>query len=144
MDRRKFILLSGIGAGMVIIPSSLYYVSPGVKQYAAKVIEKELNYLKLESGSVGKYVDDYFQATGNNMVSTLKWKMLYYLRYNWEESTAIYDLVKYYLLSTDFFIHKMDENREIHYLGLYSPYKSPVPNPYSFIIYPPSAIGEPK
>lgn len=127
---------------MVIIPSSLYFISPGVKEFAAKLILKELYYLKLEPGSVSRYVNEYFSANANNMVDTLKWKMLYYLRFNWEKSNAIYDLVKYYLLSTDFFIYKMDENREVKYLGLYSPYKSPVPNPYSFIIYPPSSIPE--
>lgn len=143
MNRRKFIILAGVGTGMVIIPSSLYFVSPGVKKYAVKLIEKELYYLKLAPGSVTSYVNDYFAATGNNMVSTLKWKTLYYLGYNWEKSDRISDLIKYFLLSSDFFINHADESKTVHYLGLYNPYKSPVPNPYSFLLYPPEVVGEP-
>lgn len=143
MNRRKFILLAGTGTAVLIVPPALYYVAPEVRQYAVKLIEKELWYLKLEPGSVMKYANDYIAATGNNTVSALKWKMLYYLRFTAEKSDRINDLVKYFLLSTDFFINKMDENKTVHYLGLYSPYHSPVPNPYSFILHPANEVADP-
>ena len=143
MKRRKFLLLSGLAAGSVVFPASLYLLSPGVKQYAQLLIERELNYLKLEPGSVSRYVEDYFNATGNNLVSRLKWKTMYYLNFNWEKSDQILELIKYYLLSSDFFINKTDERKTVHYLGLYSPYKSPVPNPFSFALYPADQVGEP-
>jgi len=143
MKRRTFITLAGVGAGLCIVPPSLYYVAPGTHEYALKLIKKELYYLNITPGSAEKYVEDYFNKLGNDTVSTLKWKTTYYLRLNYEKSERIRDLIKYFLLSSDFFIHKTDESKPVNYLGLYSPYTSPIPNPYSFIIYPPATIKEP-
>lgn len=129
---------------MVLIPPAIYFIAPEVKSYAAKLIEDELSYLQLSSGSTEKFVIDYFNATGNDILSKMKWKTLYYLGYNWEKSDRIRDLIKYFLLSSDFFINKMDESKPVNYIGIYNPYTSPLSNPYSFILYPPSEIPEPK
>lgn len=134
--------MAGVGAGAVLVPPALYFVSPSLKKYAILLIRDELSYLELASGSVEKYVDDYFNANQNNLVSTLKWKAMYYLRMDVNDSSQLYELVKYYLLSSDFFIHKTNQNRIINYLGLYNPYKSPVPNPFSFVLYPPDDIPD--
>jgi hypothetical protein len=142
VERRTFITLAGVGAGMCFIPPALYFVAPGVKKYAAMTIERELHYLKLAPGSVTSFVDDYFLAIGNDTVSALKWKVTYYLGLDYKKSDRIRDLIKYYLLSSDFFINKTDESKVVNYLGAYSPYKSPVPNPYSFVIYPPDSIKD--
>jgi hypothetical protein len=143
MERRQFIRLAGVGTGMFVIPPALYFLAPGVKEYAVTLIKKELYYLKLAPGSVEEYVKDYFNVRKNDMVSNLKWKVTYYLQLDYKHSERSKDLIKYYLMSTDFFIHKADENKTVNYLGLYSPYTSPVPNPYSFVIYPPSEIKDP-
>jgi hypothetical protein len=143
MERRQFIRLAGVGTGMFVIPPALYFLAPGVKEYAVTLIKKELYYLKLAPGSVEEYVKDYFNVRKNDMVSNLKWKVTYYLQLDYKYSERSKDLIKYYLMSTDFFIHKADENKTVNYLGLYSPYTSPVPNPYSFVIYPPSEIEDP-
>lgn len=143
MKRRKFLLITGFAAGGILVPPALYVISPGIKQYAALLIEREFNYLKLEPGSISRYVDDYFAAGGNNMMAALRWKTLYYLSMNWEQSNLIFELVRTFLLSSDFFIHKTDESRTVRYIGLYNPYKSPVPNPFSYLLYPPDEIGEP-
>lgn len=142
MNRRKFLFLTGVATGAVVIPASVYFVSGSVKKYAVLLIEKELDYLKLEPGSVINYVDDYFQNS-NDAVSRLKFKTMYYLNINWEKSNHLKELIKYYLLSTDFFINKMDESKEVRYLGQYSPYKSPVPNPFAYTLYPPATIKNP-
>lgn len=142
MKRRKFILLAGISAGVIVVPPTLYFISPSVKKYAVGLVKKELNYLKLAKGSVENYVEDYFNANQNNLVSTLKWKTLYYLRMGVNDSSQLYELVKYYLLSSDFFIYKTDQNRTINYICLYNPYKSPVPNPFSFVLYPADKVAD--
>jgi len=142
MNRRKFLLLTGVATGAVVIPSSIYFVTGDLKKYAVLLIERQLDYLKLEPGSVSKYVNDYFQNS-NDAVARLKFKSMYYLHISWEKSNVLKELIKYYLLSTDFFINKMDENREVKYIGLYSPYKSPVPNPFAYTLYPPSTIKNP-
>jgi hypothetical protein len=139
MKRRKFLLWTGIGVGAIILPSSLYVVSGSIKKYAVLLIERQLDYLKLEPGSVAKYVDDYFKDD-NQTAARLKWKTIYYLHIHWERSDQLKELIKYYLLSSDFFINKMDESKTVRYLGLYSPYKSPLPNPFSYILYPPDTI----
>ncbi|MBC8986433.1 hypothetical protein H9X96_11655 [Pedobacter sp. N36a] len=143
MKRRKFLLLTGLASGSILIPPTLYFVSPGVKQFAALLIEREFKYLKLEPGSVAHYVDDYFAAGGNHIMTNLRWKTMYYLNMNWEDSNLIFELIRTFLLSSDFFIHKTDETRIVRYIGLYNPYKSPVPNPFSYLLYPPDEIGEP-
>lgn len=142
MKRRKFLLLIGIGTGSIIIPASLYFLSPTIKEYASLLINRELSYLKLEKGSVEKYIEDYFINAQNDLVSKLKWKAMYYLHVGPERSAVLFELVKYYLLSSDFFINKTDESKTVRYLGLYSPYTSPVPNPFSFVLYPPDQIKD--
>lgn len=142
MNRRKFLFLSGVATGAVVIPASVYFVSGSVKKYAVLLIEKELDYLKLEPGSVIKYVDDYLQ-NNNDVISRLKFKTIYYFDINWKKSNHLKELIKYYLLSTDFFINKMDESKLVRYLGQYSPYKSPVPNPFAYTLYPPATINNP-
>lgn len=134
----------GVGTGSVVLPASFYFLSPTIKEYALLLIRRELYYLKIAEGSAEQYIEDYFRSTQNDLLMKVKLKVMYFLRKGPEQSALLFELIKYFLLSSDFFIHKMDESRTVNYLGLYSPYKSPVPNPFSFIIYPPDEIGEPE
>lgn len=129
-----------MATGSVALPASLYFLSPAINEHAVLLIKRELYYLKLEEGSVERYITDYFKNANNDLMTKLKWKTMYFMRIKPEQSTTFFELVKYYLLSTDFFINRADESKEVKYLGLYSPYKSPVPNPFSFAIYPPNTI----
>ncbi|MGY3054676.1 hypothetical protein ACVWYG_002883 [Pedobacter sp. UYEF25] len=140
MKRRNFIRLSGVALGVAIIPPALYFVAPSIKEFAVTLITKELSYLQLAPNIAAQYVNDYFEHNKNNLLETAKWKTFYYLNYTIKDSNSLTELVRYFLLSTDFFIYKTDTSREINYLGLYSPYKSPIPNPFSFVIYPPTSI----
>lgn len=144
MKRRKFLRFVGVGTGVAIIPPTLYRVSPSVKKYAVQLIKDELHYLKLEPKGVEQYVEDYFSGGADAVMTNIRWKSFYYLRLTWKKSDQIMELIKYYLLSSNFFINKMDESKLVKYLGLYNPYKSPVPNPYSYILYPPETIPDPK
>lgn len=139
MNRRKFIIIAGVTAGAVVVPSSYFIVNGTIQKYAALLIKDELSYLKLEEGSVEKYVNDYFSYS-NDIFFKMKLKSMYYLNITWKNSNLIKELIKTYLLSSDFFINKMDENKVVRYLGLYSPYKSPVPNPFAYTLYPPDQI----
>jgi len=49
-------------------------------------------------------------------------------------------IVRNFLLSTDFFIHKMDTDSDIRYIGLHNPYKRPCSNPFSNIYYDANTI----
>ncbi|MEQ7799518.1 hypothetical protein ABDJ41_06860 [Pedobacter sp. ASV1-7] len=142
MKRRSFLLLVGVGTGSIAVPASLYFLSPAINEHAVLLIKRELYYLKLEEGSVEKYVADYFRSAHNNLLAKLKWKAMYYMQIKPDQSAIFFELVKYYLLSTDFFINKADESKVVRYLGLYNPYKSPVPNPFSFTLYPPDTVKD--
>ena len=91
-------MLTGVTTGCIVIPASVYFLTGNVNKYSCLLIKKQLHYLKLEEGSVEKYVND--------------------------------------------FINKMDESRVVKYLGLYSPYKSPVPNPFAYTLYPPEKVQD--
>lgn len=142
MERRRFLLLIGVGTGSIVAPASFYFLSPTINEHAVLLIKRELNYLKLQEGSVERYIEDYFKHAHNDLIAKIKWKAMYYMRIRPQQSATFFELVKYYLLSSDFFINKADQTREVKYLGLYSPYKSPVPNPFSFVLYPPESILE--
>lgn len=119
-----------------MLPPALYLSSPSIKKYAAELIFKELHYLKLDHAGVYQYVTDYFGTSSNNTIANLRWKTFYYIGLGPYSSNQIFEMIKYYLLSSDFFINKTNERKIVNYLGLYSPYRSPVPNPYSFVLYP--------
>ncbi|MFC4210491.1 hypothetical protein ACFOWA_04825 [Pedobacter lithocola] len=136
MERRSFLLLSGVLVGMVAIPPSLYFVSPSIKKYAARLIEKELSYLKLDKEGLNNYINDYFTSGANNIMANVKWKVLYYGRSNSNNSNNVNDLLRYYLLSTDFFLNQMNVEKTVKYLGIFDPYKSPIANPFSYILLP--------
>jgi len=136
MKRRNFILLTGVATGMVIIPPSLYFISPDLKKYAKMLINRELSYLKLDPKGLDLYIEDYFKNSANNTLSTIKWKILYFLGYDSKNSERINDLLKFYLLSTDFFVNGKDIYKPVKYIGIFDPYKSPIPNPYSYILLP--------
>lgn len=48
-------------------------------------------------------------------------------------------IVTSFLLSTDFFINKMNPNLPVHYVGLYNPYKTSCTNPFSNLHFSPNA-----
>lgn len=141
MNRRRFMTMAGIGTGLLILPPALYISSPSLRKYAGRLIREELYYLKLEPAGVDRYVDDYFNTSANNAVTNIRWKTYYYLGMKADRSDQILELIKYYLLSSDFFINKADESKQVNYLGLYNPYKSPVPNPFCALLYPQESTG---
>jgi len=133
MKRRNVLkIIAGLAGGAVIIPSGLYVLSPGLKKYAEQKIHKELSYLNLDSSGVTKFVNDYFAAPPTYK-DNIKWKVYYYLNTSVYESDNLFEMVRAYLLASDFFLNKMDVSKPVHYLGLFDAYKSPVPNPFSYI-----------
>lgn len=134
MKRRSLIKLFGaLTGGAVLLPAGLYFASPDMKEYARDLIFKELDYLKLESRGVARFVDDYFKADSFNLKNSLRWKYYYFSRMEIGKSDNLFQLVKIYLLSTDFFIRGADVETPVQYLGLFNPYKSSMPNPFSYI-----------
>ena len=134
MNRRKAIKLIGItSAGGILLPTGMYLASPGTKKYAAQVILNTLDYMRLDRQGVFDFVNDYFHGTAIDLSTNLRWKAYYFSGTNVKRSDNLFELVRSYLLSSDFFINGNDVNKEVKYLGLFNPYKSSMPNPYSYI-----------
>lgn len=137
MKRRKLLkILGGAAGGAVLVPSGLYFASPGIRYFAEKIIYRHLGYLKLDPGGVSQFVEDYFKGMPDSFINTIRWKTYYYLNIKARNSINIFQLTRCYLLASDFFQHKMDTKRTIKYIAPYDPYKSPVPNPFSYIHLP--------
>ncbi|RYE18905.1 MAG: hypothetical protein EOP45_13415 [Sphingobacteriaceae bacterium] len=107
----------------------------------SKVTSKELILFciqieQLDKAGVSNYIKDYFKNGSNNVMANVKWKVLYYSRSDSNNSNNINDLLRYYLLSTDFFLNQMDVSKPVNYIGIFDPYKSPIANPYSYILLP--------
>lgn len=135
MERKTFLRYSGLLGLAAIIPPSLYLISPSMKKQAISSIHKELHYLTLDPAGVEQYVDDYFNDPDFSLSSKLRWKVLYYMRYDTKKSNQLFALVKFYLLSSDFFVNKMDKRKVVQYVGLYNPYKTKFPNPFSYVLH---------
>lgn len=126
---------------MVAVPS-LGFLSTSVKQAAIGIIKNELHYLKLDEPGIAQFVDDYYRNhyINNNFKAQLKLRSYYYLHVKPEKSFMVQELVENYLLSTDFFVNKMDESREVNYISLYTPYLRPCAHPFSAMHYPPAVV----
>lgn len=133
MNRRFFLKLTGAGAAMVVLPG-MGFVYASYHQAAKGLILNELDYLNLDEEGVAHFVQDYAKGKSDNYL--LKIRGLYMLRSSAGKSKIVEELVKDYLLSTDFFRNRMDESKTVKYLGLYDPYKTPCANPFSAAYYP--------
>ncbi len=107
---------------------------------ATGIIMKELNYLTLDKPGVEQYAADYLRYENSTPQIQTKLKLYYLSGIGSNKSSIISSLVEKYLLSTDFFLNKMDESRTVKYAGYYNPYKSPCTNPFSSLYYPAEQI----
>ena len=134
MNRRSFLKISGISAALVAIPGvSILYGS--TRTCAVELILKEFSFLKINPDDVEKYVDDFYAYFPQT--ESTSWQMKIKARYYFNvESSSSTMLVNGFLTGSDFFYNKMDENREIKYMGLYNEYTRPCANPFSHLFYP--------
>ena len=135
MKRRNFLKIGGISAALVALPGvSLIYASS--KSCAIDLILKEFHFLKVNPDDVEQYVNDIYSQfeEEKNTLWEMKIKAHYYFNV---QSTSSRGLVKGFLQATDFFYNKMDEGKDVKYLGLYNAYQRPCANPFSHLYYPP-------
>ena len=134
MRRRNFLKLAAAGTAAGVALPAGWYKATSLQQAAAGIITRELSYLKLEPKGVRQFVDEYFKDPMSQFPST-KVKLYYFLHTGVEQS-MVADMTSKYLLSSDFFINKMDENRTVQFQRFYNPYRSPCANPFSSLHYP--------
>lgn len=137
MKRRNFLKIAGIGGALLALPITAFFAAKSVKDIAFDLITGELHYLKLDEEGVRQYVHDYLEMDRPDFLSKLKWKSYYLLNFDSNDSGNVRYLVSYYLLSSDFFLNKMDESKTVRYLGINQKYTSPCSSHFSFFLYPP-------
>lgn len=136
LKRRKFLEIAGIGAAVVLLPISVFLAVKSLEDIAVDLITNEFDYLKLDPDGVRKYVQDYLQKDKPGIASSIKWRSYYVLNFHSKDSDNIKFLVTYYLLSSDFFINKMDESKTVRYMGINHQYTAPCSSHFSYLIFP--------
>jgi hypothetical protein len=132
MKRRKFLTIAGAGSAAAIL--SFTFVSYDFETVATRLITKELSFLRLDRAGVARFVSDYSKNKNTSYRLIVKGYSLLGIRSS--QSGKIRQLVSSYLLSTDFFANRMDEQRTVRYVGLYDPYTRPCAHPFSHVHYP--------
>jgi hypothetical protein len=135
MNRRKFLTISGLSVAAVAIPVVGFSIK-SLHSAVSNIIYKEYNYLTLNPEGVDLYVQEYLN--NNKGGHTYHMKIMAFDLFNVEQenSTIISHIVQNYILSTDFFLNKMDETKVVNYIGAYDPYHTPCANPFTNTYYP--------
>lgn len=141
MKRRKFISIAAVGSAVIAIPSIGLSSNAFFKQAVTSIIHRELGYLKLDEQGVKKFVNDFAdQTNAGSISSSQKMKMKVGTEYLFPgsvDTTLVKDrIITSFLLSSDFFINKMNEKRTVQYIGLFDSSKKPCTNPFSHLYYP--------
>lgn len=135
MKRRKFLTIAGLGGALLGAGAFAFTFQNAVE----RIIINELSFLKLDKDGVARFVADYTKSMPSK--AKLMLKGYSFLGLSTRKSQKINSLVNAYLLSTDFFMNKMDESKTIKYIGLYDPYQRPCAHPFSSSQYPSEVAG---
>jgi hypothetical protein len=145
ISRRVFISLGLLGSTGAIFGGFVFFES--FENLARKIILKDTSSLSIDPGEYEKFFKDVAKTKKWDSVfphqnqQLLKWhyyldNLIFTLPYRTSYKNNRSRLVGTFLLSTDFFTHKMDEKRPIRYNVLFDPYLYPCSNPFSNNFYP--------
>jgi hypothetical protein len=152
VNRRRFFRYTLLGAGALAFGYTGYVAAVTFKKSIVDKLAADIEGLKVNK----KDMEDYATSIAENHIvyyndSIIKLFCLYSAYPLRGQKHSVYgiplpfkqaynricrDIVGNFLLSTDFFLNKMDEDREITYSGIvYGPYRSPCGNPFSGMYY---------
>jgi len=145
MKRRNFIGLATLAASGVA--ASGYISFEKFEMLMRKIIIKDTASLKVDLQEIDKFFADTSKyKVWNNLFpfanqQVIRWHYyvdnpLFSLPYSSNYKLYRSKIVGLFLLSSDFFVNKMDVNKPITYRSLYDPYISPCSNPFSNLFYP--------
>lgn len=146
MDRRKFIvfLTSGFVAS-VAAGASAFFSWPNNISIYKRILNQGTEGLKVEESLIDKFLDDIKNKRNWNPLSKSKRNLLkiyfplesilFLLPYQTKYKQSKAELVGWFLLSTDFFMNKMQNEKNISYVGVFDPYKGACSNPFSHLYY---------
>lgn len=142
MNRRKFVTILSVSA---VAAAGAYIALPTFEDTVRRILKKDLEKLTVDEGAIEKFISEVRKQNPWRFSDEKKYLIMghYYLENNlfslpYPGKNRQYRnyIVGTFLLSTDFFINKMDTRKKINYMGLYNPYKRPCSNPFSSIYYP--------
>lgn len=147
MQRRKFINTAGLGIAAAILATSgiLYFKRKSFFQVVEDIIITDTQKLNISKSVYEEFLinaqeNQSWCPLSNDKLKFLKIFHSYNLHYLPIDYSVKYqqlrtDIVAWFLLSTNFFINKMDISKETKFQMLYHPYKTPCMNPFSNIFY---------
>jgi hypothetical protein len=142
MNRRTFIRISA--GALVIAAVSIYLL--GFKRTIRSMLRSDTEGLQLEAGAIDKFLEEaqkekYLIKFGFVKQVLIGGQHILYemgLRLPYHEKYVQYRnmITGHFLMSTDFFMNRMDVKKPVTYLGFYNPYKAPCSVPFSNLLYP--------
>jgi hypothetical protein len=140
--RRKFIIAAIILITGIFV---VFFALLPFERIVLRILKKDLKSLNIRDELFNRFIKE---ASENGYFSSYniqkKWLIRIYERLAVNGSFLPYasryrdyrsQLVGDFLMSTDFFLNEMDEDREIQYIGFYDPYLRPCSNPFSNLFY---------
>ena len=145
LNRKKFLWYSLIGIGGSLMSCEYISKVTHFEKVIADILTENLEGLKVSPSDISDYARD---VTKNNALNFsfagTQMLCLYDIRsfqpflqpLNKKYTRLCTDITANFLLSTDFFMNKMDEKKTITYSGsVYSVYRSACANPFSVLYY---------
>jgi len=147
MHRRKLLKFAALGAAGILVSSGAFVFFEKFDYLARKIVMKDTAMLNIDSTVYDQFFSDvekqrkWDKLFDKQHKHLLKWHYyidnpLFRLHYasNYQVNRA--KIVNTFLLSTDFFVNKMDVSRPIKYRMLFDPFLYPCSNPFSNLYYP--------
>ena len=142
MERRDFIkVISGIS----LVSIGGYVLLPSFQEVAEGIIKDATSQLSIDEDQVYIFMRDAEKEKYWNQFSTVKKG---FIRFNYLVENRLFSLpysnkyqqyknqiVGWFLLSTDYFTNKMNDQEKISYVSFYNPYKRACGIPFSNIYY---------
>ena len=142
ISRRKFILIGLTSFGVLIVSVA------GLTSFewiVRRMLHADLKKLNIDASVYDSFFKEAAKANMWDQFSMSKKALIrfhfwienpfvrfpYYYKYLHYKNLIVED----FLMSTDFFVNKMDEKAKIEYTGLFDPYKRYCYNPFSSLFY---------
>ena len=144
-SRRKFLWYTLLSASGLLMSFEYITQITQLEKVISNILLKSLEGLKVDPSEIEKYARDLAKTNALNFSFANTQLISLYHTYSIEPFLFPFnkrykrlctDIVTNFLLSTDFFINRMDEQKNIKYTGaIYDIYRTACANPFSGLLY---------